>query len=122
MRRIRLRRTAPPRSEGHTVASSKPPRRRRLTLTVRVLPGGKPITLVGREAQTLKLLIECGGRGFTCGEASPFGWARRTPAYIHDLRRKGIPIASSLENTPDGARVARYRLVVTVEVIVEEEL
>ncbi|MFN3815161.1 hypothetical protein [Brevundimonas sp.] len=79
-------------------------------LTFRLLPDGEPLTVEGREAQTLALLLTTGPRGFTSGEASPLGWARRTSAYIFKLRRLGLPIATAREATPDGARVARYTL------------
>jgi len=74
------------------------------------------LTLSGREAQTLGLLIERGERGVNSGEASPLGWARRTSAYIHRLRRAGFAISTCREPAGD-ANVARYRLVEPVEVL-----
>ncbi|WP_293682789.1 hypothetical protein [uncultured Phenylobacterium sp.] len=79
------------------------------TLTVRLLEG-RFLTVWGREAQTLALLIQKGAKGFTSGEASPLGWARRTSHYIMKLRRAGVPITTARERTPDGAFVARYSL------------
>lgn len=79
-------------------------------------PGGEVRAVQGRLAQTLSLLIQRGSRGFTSGEASPLGWARRTSAYIHKLRRLGLPIVTTREATGDGALVARYSLLVPVEV------
>lgn len=90
-------------------------------LTVKVADGDLPITVRGREAQTLALLIQLGVRGFTSGEASPLNWARRTSAYVHKLNRAGVPVASVLEPTSDGARVARYSLAAPVAVVVEGE-
>lgn len=68
----------------------------------------------GRDAQTLRLLVARGRRGFTSGEASEAGWARRTSAYIHRLRELGFPI-ESISETAGEARVARYRLTAEVE-------
>lgn len=85
-------------------------------ITFRLLPDGEPVTVDGREAQTLALLVTTGPRGFTSGEASPLGWARRTSAYVHKLRRRGLPIATVREKTPDGASVARYTLAAPVVV------
>lgn len=79
-------------------------------MTFRLPPDGEPVTVDGREAQTLALLVTTGPRGFTSGEASPLGWARRTSAYVHKLRRLGLPVATVREKTPDGATVARYTL------------
>ncbi len=85
-------------------------------LTFSLSPDGEPVTVDGREAQTLALLVTTAPRGFTSGEASPLGWARRTSAYIHKLRRLGLPIATVREKTPDGATVARYTLAAPVVV------
>lgn len=85
-------------------------------LTFSLPPDGEPVTVDGREAQTLALLVTTGPRGFTSGEASPLGWARRTSAYVHKLRRLGLPIATVREKTPDGALVARYTLAAPVVV------
>lgn len=85
----------------------------REALTVRILPGGDPITVVGRLAQTLQLLIDTRERGFTSGEASPLGWARRTSAYVQKLRELGFPIATVRERAGD-ATVGRYILMAPV--------
>jgi hypothetical protein len=66
-------------------------------------------TFNGREAQTLALLIQCGSRGFTSGDASPLGWARRTSHYVHRLRAAGLEISTTWERAGD-ARVGRYTL------------
>jgi len=86
-------------------------------LTWRLLPDGEPVTVDGREAQTLALLLTTGPRGFTAGEASPLGWARRTAAYVHKLRRLGLPVVTDRETTADGAVVARYSLIAPVAVV-----
>lgn len=97
-----------------TLTTSRPQRE---ALSARVLPDGKPFMVRGREAQTLRLLLRKGPAGFTSGEASPLGWARRTSHYVMKLRRAGVPISSPREMTPDGARVARYMLAGELEVI-----
>ena len=101
--------------EGPTFHSTHRPTRE--AIRARVLPDGKPVKVCGREAQTLRLLLTTGAAGFTSGEASPLGWARRTSHYVMKLRRAGFPILSSLESTPDGARVARYALAARVELV-----
>lgn len=92
-------------------------RRAEEALTARVLPDGKPVTVYGREAQTLRLLLRAGARGFTSGEASPLGWARRTSAYVYKLRAAGFPITTTRETTPDGCCVGRYALAAPVAVV-----
>jgi hypothetical protein len=89
------------------------------SLTVQLLPDGEHITVTGRLAQTLALLLTTGAQGFTSGEASPLGWARRTSAYVHKLRCLGLPILTAREVTPDGAVVARYTLAGPVAVVAE---
>lgn len=94
--------------------STKPARP--LKPLIRVRAGGRTLTFIGRQAQTLALLVERGERGLNSGEASPLGWARRTSAYVHKLRRAGFGISTTRERAGD-ASVARYRLVEPVEVL-----
>jgi hypothetical protein len=94
--------------------TTKPAHPRKTMIRVRVR--GRTMTLTGREAQTLGLLIMRGERGLTSGEASPLGWARRTAAYIHRLRRLGFRVTTTREPAGD-ASVARYRLAEPVEVL-----
>lgn len=98
-------------------SQSNKPRHRREGFRARVLPDGEPVSVNGRVAQTLRLLIDRGPRGFTSGEASPLGWARRTSDYVHKLRRLGFPIGMEREPTPDGAVVGRYVLTGRVVVL-----
>lgn len=84
------------------------------SLTVRL--DGRTLTVRGRLAQTLALLIQKGPRGFTSGEASPLGWARRTSHYIRELRQLGFPILTQWEAAGD-ARVGRYILGGSVVVV-----
>lgn len=86
--------------------------------TLKVRLDGSPVTLEGRLAQTLELLIQTGTRGFTSGEASPLGWARRTSHYVHKLRRMGFPIVTLQERVMD-ARVGRYVLTAPVVVLTD---
>ena len=79
------------------------------------------MTFHGREAQTLDLLIQCGANGLTSGEASPLGWARRTSAYVKNLRDGGVNIATTREPA-SGAMVGRYRLLDSFTVIASQGL
>lgn len=85
-------------------------------LTFRLPPDHRPMTVSGRQAQTLALLIQCGPAGVTSGEASPLGWARRTSAYVGKLRQEGVPIVTTWERAGD-ARIGRYALAGPVVVI-----
>ena len=71
----------------------------------------------GREAQTLALLLHQGASGFTSGQASPLGWARRTSAYIFKLRAAGLVITTTPTTIGGGVTVGRYVLVTPVTVI-----
>jgi hypothetical protein len=97
------------RPEGSKCAEYRKP-------VMRVRARGRTLTFIGRQAQTLALLIERGERGFNSGEASPLQWARRTSAYIFKLRRAGFAISTTREPAGD-ASVARYRLAEPVEVL-----
>ena len=85
-------------------------------LTFKLQPDGEPITVFGRLAQTMDLLIRVGANGVTSGEASPLGWARRTSHYVHRLRQLGVQIGTTRENLTD-ARVGRYALTAPVTVV-----
>lgn len=74
------------------------------------------MTFHGREAQTLGLLIQLGSHGVTSGEASPLGWARRTSAYIANLRGAGVNISTTREPA-SGAMVGRYMLLDNLSVV-----
>lgn len=79
------------------------------------------MTFHGREAQTLDLLIQCGARGLTSGEASPLGWARRTSAYVKNLRDGGVNITTTREPA-SGAMVGRYRLLDSFTIVASHGL
>lgn len=92
-------------------------------IAVRVLPLGGVIHVPGgRLAETMRLLISSGPRGFTSGEASVYRWARRTGGYIWELRKRGIQIATLMETVSDGARVGRYILDCEIEVVRDEAM
>jgi Winged helix domain len=87
-------------------------------ITIRVLPDGDPVSIPGgRAAETMRLLILHGARGFTSGEASVYRWARRTSEYIRGLRVLGVPIVTRREHTSDGSWVGRYILDAEVQVV-----
>jgi hypothetical protein len=85
-------------------------------LTFRLPPDAVPITVTGRQAQTLAPLIQTGPQGFTSGEASPLGWAKRTSDYISKLRALGVPIETTWERVAD-ASIGRYTLIGMVVVL-----
>ena len=86
------------------------------SLTFSLPPDTVPITVAGREAQTMRLLIQTGPQGFTSGEASPLGWARRTSDYVSKLRALGVPIETTRERVAD-ANIGRYTLAGQVVVL-----
>lgn len=77
--------------------------------------GGKRFRVVGRDAETLLLLIRRGERGVTAFDF-PGGPAFRLGAYIFDLRAEGLDIRTDRE-PHDGGTHARYTLMKPVEVI-----
>lgn len=85
-------------------------------ITFRIEPGGPPIMVKGRVAQTLDLLLTTGPRGFTSGEASPLGWARRTSHYVFELRALGVVILTVWETAGD-CRIGRYVLQSRITVV-----
>lgn len=87
-------------------------------LTFRLTTEGDPLTVSGRMAQTLALLVKVGPSGFTSGEASPLGWARRTSHYVMQLRELGVSILTTRERVGD-AVIGRYCLTAPVYVVAE---
>lgn len=79
------------------------------TLTFSLSPDGEPVTVRGRLAQTLDLLVRVGAAGFTSEETSRFRWARRMSNYVLRLRRLGVPISTTRELVGD-APLGRYSL------------
>ena len=87
-------------------------------LVVTWLPGQDPVLFSGREAQTLFSLYRAGARGLTSGDFSAQGWARRTSAYVHNLRKAGLNISTTREVAPPDANVGRYRLQSRIVILV----
>jgi Winged helix domain len=85
---------------------------KRLKLSAR-LPNDSIIEAKGREAETLLALMHAGGRGVTPLDAHRSGPAYRLAAYVHDLKRLGIPIEMEREPHPGGCSVFRSRSAVT---------
>ena len=99
---------------------ARPPRMRKRALAqlrLKRFDTGQELSLTGRVAQTLEALHRLGSAGATSGELSPLGWARRTSAYVHTLRRHhGLDISGTLEAAGD-AVVMRYRLETPVTIL-----
>lgn len=87
----------------------------RLKVTLRILPDGMPITVIGRDAWMYKELLRVGQRGLTTLE-NP---APRISHYIFKLRKAGLVIQSEDErhDGPFSGHHARYRLISSTEVI-----
>jgi hypothetical protein len=83
---------------------------------IRRLDSGVVQFLKGRPAQTLLELHRRGVAGATSGELSPLGWARRSSAYVFDLRAMGFEIETQYEEMGD-ALVGRYILRTALEVL-----
>lgn len=73
-----------------------------------------PLTVAGRQARTMRKLLDCGPRGFTPIEADPPGCRYRWSGYIGVLRAKGVPIDTPREGP---SKHGRYRLTVPITVI-----
>ena len=65
-------------------------------ISARVLPDGAPFLVTGREAETLSALVRHGARGVS-GWDFPGGPPYRLAAYVHVLRRIGVPSNSPKE-------------------------
>jgi hypothetical protein len=88
---------------------------RKLALHLR-LASGITRQVKGREAETLVALINAGSSGITSLEAFQAGWAARLAAYIHDLKKMGVPISMQRE-VHDGGQHGRYFLAGQVEIV-----
>jgi hypothetical protein len=104
--------TAIPRSDGGRAMSAT-------VIRVRVA-GGAPIALKGRDAWALLQLVTAGERGLTAIERPAPRWS----AYVHKLRKAGVPVETINEahGGPFAGNHARYRLVVRVEFVGAAEL
>ena len=104
-------------SKSHSTAKQNNPKTTKVRPWIEVLWGSNQLRFDGREAQTLALLLQHGPEGFTSGQASSLGWARRTSAYIHKLRKAGLQIHTAMQTLPCGASVGLYSLRTTVAVV-----
>ncbi len=86
----------------------------RLLVTAKI--GDRVVKANGREAQALLALIEHGPAGISSLEMGRAGWAIRLAAYIHDLKRMGVPIVTERE-PHDGGNHGRYKLVGVVRIV-----
>lgn len=87
----------------------------RYSIRARVLPDGAPITIVGRNADTLEKLLAAGKHGLTTIEYP----APRVAHYIYRLRGMGFVI-ETIDEAHGGAfpsHHARYRLLSKVEIL-----
>jgi hypothetical protein len=84
------------------------------TIKIR-LPNGSQQTFVGREAWTLRRLVEAGRRGVTTiGHPAP-----RWSHYVYKLRKAGLSISTDYESHKGDfpGKHGRYRLETSVTVV-----
>jgi hypothetical protein len=89
---------------------------KRLTITARVLPDGKPFTVTGRDAWALAELLKSGQAGCTPIENPAPRWS----AYIFNLRRNHRLIIETRHEPHKGQFAGthgRYVLLSKVEII-----
>lgn len=89
--------------------------KKRMTITVRVVPDGATITVTGRDAWALDNLIRAGEAGVTPLETPGPRWS----AYVFDLKATGLDIQTLHENHGGDfpGSHARYVLRSPVEVV-----
>ena len=88
---------------------------KRYTIRARILPDGRPMTIVGRNADTLEKLIAAGSRGVTTIEYP----APRVSHYVYRLRGMGF-IINTVDEAHGGlfaGHHGRYTLVSQVEIL-----
>lgn len=88
---------------------------KKLTITARILPDGKPMTVIGHDAWALRNLINAGAAGCTPIEHPGPRWSH----YVFKLRGFGFLIETVNENHggPFAGTHARYVLRSEVEII-----
>ncbi|MGO6740466.1 hypothetical protein ACC732_28520 [Rhizobium ruizarguesonis] len=93
--------------------------KKRLTITARIVPDGRPIKVVGREAWALQNLVKAGSVGCTPIDHPGPRWS----SYVLDLRGMGFVIETIHEahGGPFAGTHARYVLRSQVEILVEAE-
>lgn len=92
---------------------------KRLVITARILPDGKPIKVVGRDAWALRNLVNAGVRGCTPIDHPGPRWSH----YVFKLRRFGFIIETIDEQHggPFAGTHARYVLRSEAEIISADE-
>jgi len=96
------------------------PSRTKQSLTVRILPDGKPIELIGRDAWAMEKLIKAGEAGCTPIDTPGPRWS----GYIHKARKAGIGI-ETVHEMHEGqfpGRHARYVLRSDLEIVGKESV
>ncbi|MHC2359044.1 winged helix domain-containing protein [Rhizobium leguminosarum] len=93
--------------------------KKRLTISVRILPDGKPIKVVGREAWALQNLAKAGAAGCTPIDHPGPRWS----SYVLDLRGMGFVVETIHEphGGPFAGTHARYVLRSEIEILTEAE-
>jgi hypothetical protein len=89
---------------------------KRLKITARVLPDGKPIMVHGRDGWALSELVRCGQSGCTPIDNPGPRWS----AYVHKLRHEyGLSIETINENHggPFAGTHARYVLRSHIQIV-----
>lgn len=88
---------------------------KKLTITARILPDGKPMTVIGRDAWALRNLINAGTAGCTPIDHPGPRWSH----YVFKLRGFGFLIETVNENHggPFAGTHARYVLRSEVEIL-----
>lgn len=89
------------------------------SITIELLSGAR-LTFIGREAWTLRRLIEAGPAGVTTIDHPAPRWSH----YIYKLRRAGLVITTDYEKHTGQfpGTHGRYRLQTVVRVVVEAEV
>lgn len=87
----------------------------KLTITARILPDGKPVTVIGRDAWALRNLVNAGAAGCTPIDHPGPRWSH----YVFKLRGFGFVIETVDEKHggPFAGSHARYVLRSQVEII-----
>jgi hypothetical protein len=92
---------------------------RKLTITARIIPDGRTITVVGRDAWALRNLVNAGSAGCTPIDHPGPRWSH----YTFKLRRAGFVIETVNEahGGPFAGTHARYVLRTEVEVVSDSD-
>lgn len=92
---------------------------KRYNIRARILPDGKPMTLIGRDAWALEELLKAGERGCTPIDRPAPRWSH----YVFKLRTKHGLVIETIEEAHGGqfsGTHARYVLRSNVEILTSE--